>query len=42
MAAPMLAAWMIMLAACWFYSVAVVLGRLCCIIADRERVEVFR
>jgi len=42
MAAPMLAAWMIMLAACWFYSVAVVLGRLCCIISDREHVEVVR
>ena len=36
MATPMLAAWLIMLAACWLYSVAVVLGRLCCIIAERE------
>ena len=42
MAAPMLAAWLMMAAACWFYSVAVVLGRLCCIIADREHVGMVR
>jgi len=40
MAAPMLAALLIMLAACWLYSVAVVLSRLCCIFVEREQVEV--
>jgi heme exporter protein C len=35
-AAPMLAAMLIMLAACWVYSVAVVLIRLRCIILERE------
>jgi len=39
-ATPMLVAWLIMSAACWFYSVAVVLGRLCRIIEDREQLEV--
>lgn len=37
MAAPMLAAMLIMLAACWLYAIAVVLMRLCCIIAEREQ-----
>jgi len=37
MAPPMLAAMLIMLAACWFYSVAVVLARLRCIILEREQ-----
>src|SRR6059036_2558591 len=36
-AAPMLAAMLIMLAACWLYSIAVVLTRLCCTIIERER-----
>src|SRR6266404_2162214 len=36
-AAPMLAAMLIMLAACWLYSIAVVLTRLCCAIIERER-----
>ena len=36
-AAPMLAAMLIMLAACWLYSVAVVLIRLRCIILEREQ-----
>ena len=36
-AAPMLTAMLIMLAACWFYSVAVVLIRLRCIILEREQ-----
>ena len=34
---PMLAAMFIMLAACWLYSVAVVLIRVRCIILERER-----
>jgi heme exporter protein C len=33
----MLAALLIMLAACWLYSVAVVLMRLRCIILEREQ-----
>ena len=37
MAPPMLAAMFIMLAACWLYSVAVVLMRVRCIILERER-----
>jgi heme exporter protein C len=36
-AAPMLTAMLIMLAACWLYSVAVVLSRLRCIILEREQ-----
>ena len=36
-APPMLAAMLIMLAACWLYSVAVVLVRLRCIILEREQ-----
>jgi len=36
-AAPMLTALLIMLAACWLYSVAVVLIRLRCIILEREQ-----
>lgn len=36
-AAPMLAAMLIMLAACWLYSVAVVLSRVRCIILEREQ-----
>jgi heme exporter protein C len=36
-APPMLAAMLIMLAACWLYSIAVVLVRLRCIILERER-----
>ncbi|HZI62927.1 MAG TPA: hypothetical protein VFD62_19695, partial [Pyrinomonadaceae bacterium] len=36
-AAPMLAAMLIVLAACWLYSVAVVLIRLRCIILEREQ-----
>ena len=36
-APPMLAAMLIMLAACWLYSVAVVLYRLRCIILEREQ-----
>jgi heme exporter protein C len=36
MAPPMLAAMFVMLAACWLYSVAVVLYRLRCIILERE------
>src|ERR1700730_10583040 len=36
-ARPMLAALLIMLAACWLYSVAVVLARLRCIIMEREQ-----
>lgn len=36
-APPMLAAMLIMLAACWLYSVAVVLFRLRCIILEREQ-----
>lgn len=36
-AQPMLTAMLIMLAACWFYSVAVVLIRLRCIILEREQ-----
>lgn len=36
-APPMLAAMLIMLAACWLYSVAVVLMRLRCIILEREQ-----
>jgi heme exporter protein C len=36
-APPMLAALLIMLAACWLYSVAVVLARLRCIILEREQ-----
>ncbi len=39
-APTMLAALLIMLAACWLYSVAVVLGRLSCIIAEREHLEI--
>src|SRR3989449_5505482 len=37
MAPPMVAAMLIMLAACWLYSIAVVLTRLCCTIIERER-----
>jgi heme exporter protein C len=37
MAPPMLAAMFIMLAACWIYSIAVVLARVRCIIVERER-----
>jgi heme exporter protein C len=37
MAPPMLAAMLIMLAACWLYSIAVVLVRLRCIIMEREQ-----
>ena len=37
MAPPMLAAMLIMLAACWFYSIAIVLYRLRCIIVEREQ-----
>jgi len=37
MARPMLAAMLIMLAACWLYSIAVVLVRLRCIILEREQ-----
>src|SRR5712672_2070790 len=37
MAPPMVAAMLIMLAACWLYSVAVVLIRLRCIILEREQ-----
>jgi heme exporter protein C len=37
MAPPMVAAMLLMLAACWFYSVAVVLVRLRCIILEREQ-----
>ncbi len=37
MAPPMLAAMLIMLAACWLYSIAVVLVRLRCIILEREQ-----
>ena len=40
-APPMLAALLIMLAACWLYSVAAVLARLRCIILEREQ-NVFR
>lgn len=36
-AGPMLAAMLIMLAACWLYSIAVVLIRVRCIIAEREQ-----
>ena len=36
-AAPMLTAMLVMLAACWLYSVAVVLIRLRCIILEREQ-----
>jgi heme exporter protein C len=36
-APPMLAAMLIMLAACWLYTVAVVLVRLRCIILEREQ-----
>jgi heme exporter protein C len=36
-AAPMLAALLIMLAACWLYSIAAVLYRLRCIILEREQ-----
>ena len=37
MAPPMLAAMLIMLAACWLYSVAIVLARVRCIILEREQ-----
>jgi heme exporter protein C len=37
MAPPMLAAMLLMLAACWLYSIAVVLARLRCIIVEREQ-----
>jgi len=37
MAPPMLAAMLIMLAACWLYSIAVVLVRLRYIIIEREQ-----
>jgi heme exporter protein C len=40
-APPMLAALLIILAACWLYSIAVVLARLRCIILEREQ-NVFR
>ena len=36
-APPMLAAMLILLAACWLYSIAVVLIRLRCIILEREQ-----
>jgi heme exporter protein C len=36
-APPMLAAMLILLAACWLYSIAVVLARLRCIILEREQ-----
>src|SRR5437763_7896187 len=37
MAPPMLAAMLVLLAACWMYSIAVVLVRVRCIIRERER-----
>jgi heme exporter protein C len=37
MAPPMLGAMLIMLAACWLYSIAIVLYRLRCIIVEREQ-----
>ena len=37
MTSPMLIAMLVMLAACWLYSVAVVLMRVRCIIAEREQ-----
>src|SRR6266540_414054 len=37
MAPPMLAAMLILLAACWLYSIAIVLYRLRCIIVEREQ-----
>jgi heme exporter protein C len=37
MAPSMLAAMLILLAACWIYSIAVILGRVRCIIRERER-----
>src|SRR4029453_11775905 len=37
MTSPMLIAMLVMLAACWLYSIAVVLMRLRCIIAEREQ-----
>jgi heme exporter protein C len=37
MAGSMLAPLLIMIAACWLYSVAVVLGRVRCIIQEREQ-----
>jgi heme exporter protein C len=40
MAPAMLAALLIMSAACWLYSVAVVLTRLRCVIREREQLEV--
>src|SRR6266480_4645905 len=40
-APPMMAALLIMLAACWLYSVAVVLARLRCLILEREQ-DAFR
>jgi heme exporter protein C len=36
-APPMLAAMLILLAACWLYSIAIVLVRLRCIILEREQ-----
>jgi heme exporter protein C len=36
-AGPMLAAMLIMLAACWLYSIAIVLVRVRCIILEREQ-----
>jgi heme exporter protein C len=42
MAPPMLAALVIMSAACWLYSVAVVLSRLRCVIQEREQLETIR
>jgi heme exporter protein C len=37
MATPMLAAMLVLLAACWIYSIVVVLARVRCIILERER-----
>jgi heme exporter protein C len=37
-APPMLAAMLIMLGACWLYSIAVVLVRVRCIILEREQI----
>jgi heme exporter protein C len=38
MAGSMLVALLIMLAACWLYSIAITLARVCCLIRERERV----
>ena len=37
MATPMLVAMLVLLAACWIYSIVVVLARVRCIILERER-----